>query len=442
MLTKEIECSIEYGEANQELCPNGQCSIVKTASERPDIFNGIRIKKNHAYLYVIAMGAGDYFGENKNGDFFWEKDLIQYYKKFLNAGIFVQHDNKDPNKSIGKVLKAEYNNKMHRVELVLEIKKELAPTIYDAISQGQRIAVSMGVKVPTESCSYCGQITKGSIANRCEHLKYHMHEIMPNGVKVFAINHPPLNFFDISVVRKPADHQGYALFQKVASYNEEGYVEDTQNLSISEKVAGLRKIAELTKRFGAVAAYNPLSFERITKLRSIPKDLLRNFLIEKEIVLHPAEYLGVFASDLDKEAYDILSSGLAKDRELSVDLLRDFHEKAFSQPKTHIKVASYKDEMLNYLEHRDLLMKTAVINRGDDIDSFGNKEIQQRTSKRYPFGFHKFALIRAKLSNGDVVAYTPKKFLDLMDAALRDGVVKEITGVFPNGVEAKLYSND
>ena len=447
MLTKYIDAQVEYMEANKELCPNGQCSIVKTAQERPqDIFDGVKIKKNHAYLYVIAMGAGDVYGENKNGDFFWEKDLIQYHKKFLNAGVFIQHDNKDPNKSIGKVLKAIYNHKMHRVELLIEIKKELAPHIYEAIELGQRIAVSMGVKVPAESCSYCGKVTKGSIANRCEHLKFYMHQIMPNGVKVFAINHPPLNFFDISIVRKPADHQGYALFQKVASVEE---LNDDLNKeatfsysSMKDKVAGLKKLAELTKRIDALAAYNPLSFQRISELRATPKPLLENFLRSNDILLHPAEYLAIFRGDITPQDYERLIAGFDRP-----SIIRFFDEvikrakKLGAKRPPVVKLAHSMNEAMEYLLTREFLMKHASTSE-TDIDSFGNKRLKLKyTDYQRALGFNRFALLKVKHTNGETLAYQAVWPFNNIDEFLDSDTIYAIYGVLPNGTEIVITKN-
>ena len=39
-------------------------------------------KEGHTFILVIAMGAGEYFGCNKNSEFFPEKDLKLQYKNF------------------------------------------------------------------------------------------------------------------------------------------------------------------------------------------------------------------------------------------------------------------------------------------------------------------------------------------------------------------------
>ena len=438
MLYKRFEVEVEYAEA-EKTCPNGICSIVKTAEVKPDVFNDVKLKKNHAYLYVIAMGAGEYYGPNKNGDFFREKDLIQYYPKFLNAGVFIQHDNKDPNKSIGKVLKAEYNKKMHRVELLLEIKKDLAPAIYNAIEQGQRIAVSMGVKVPEESCSICGKITKDSLANRCEHLKYHLKEILPDGRQVYAINHPPLNFFDISIVRVPADAQGYALFQKTASLNQSKH----SIRGLGNKV-GLQKLAELVKRIDAMEVYNPLTYPEIRELRATPRDILKAFLISNDIVLKPSEYIAIGNPMVGPSEYDFLTNCGIDTGEGFLKLIEAIQNTpSIIIERRIIKVAEFtpNTETLRKIKSRDELVKIAV-----KEDIFGHRDIISEpveTPKalhiyRRFFRNSRFAQIKFNFTNGDSITHAPDD-IDLLLPFVEDsGVVESIYGIMPNGVEVVL----
>ena len=193
--------------------------LTKEASaESIQFFNNLTPKKNHIYLLVIAMTASEYYSANKNGDYFYEKDLKRNYKDFEKSGIFWNHDNKDPSKSAGTVIKSFYNDKMHRVELVLEIPKENARHLPDAIQEGRPIAVSMGLKVPQEWCSICGHKTMHSYANRCEHLKFMMNTILHDGRKVFAICGSDFKLFDISIVIRPADKIAYTMMTKTASH--------------------------------------------------------------------------------------------------------------------------------------------------------------------------------------------------------------------------------
>ena len=189
----------------------------EASAESVDYFNELQAEPGHLYFLVVAMTAGEFYGSNRNGDYFKERDLNKKYKMFENAGVFWNHDNKDPSKSFGKVLKSFWNDKMKRIELVIDVPEEKARYLKDYIDQGKPISVSMGLKVPQEWCSICGHETKHSYANRCEHLKFMMNSVLHDGKKVYAISGSNFSIFDISFVFRPADRTAYAMLTKSAS---------------------------------------------------------------------------------------------------------------------------------------------------------------------------------------------------------------------------------
>ena len=59
------------------------------------------------YLHINAMGAGEYYGSNKNADFFPEEQLKKYHKTFEETGyVYRHHINKDPAKSMGQAIRS------------------------------------------------------------------------------------------------------------------------------------------------------------------------------------------------------------------------------------------------------------------------------------------------------------------------------------------------
>ena len=64
-------------------------------------------------------------------------------------------------------------------------------------------------RVPFDICSICDNRAK-TTKEYCEHLRYNMKQMLPDGRKVKAINYKPL-FFDISFVRKGADPTAFTL---------------------------------------------------------------------------------------------------------------------------------------------------------------------------------------------------------------------------------------
>lgn len=204
-------------------------SITKHASVGSDYFKTITPIPGHSIVYVLAVSAWESYGENKNGDGFpefpyketanppWiaaDDVLTQHYKSFEQFGYnYRHHQNKDPNKSVGKVMKAFWNPPMHRVELLIDLDNAKAPDLAERIAAGEFPPVSMGTRVSYDVCSACGNRSP-TRAEYCEHLKFQMREVLPNGQKVAALNPKP-KFFDLSWVFKPADVMAY-MMKKVA----------------------------------------------------------------------------------------------------------------------------------------------------------------------------------------------------------------------------------
>jgi len=246
----------------------------KTASEASDYIQTVKPIPGKSVVLVLAMGAYETYGLNRNGDGFNEHPyrlghkpacghqdcaspsgwvgrgelLTDHYKSFEEFGkIYKHHQNKDPNKSYGDVLKAFWNPQMHRVELLLGLDNEKAPDLVERIADGEYPAVSMGCKIKYDVCTICGHRAP-TRAQYCDHLKFSMRQVMPSGLQAGALNPTP-KFFDISFVIKPADQTGYML-KKVAEYShttrtsaELGEVIDR----IEEKRAAIRKVSELEK---------------------------------------------------------------------------------------------------------------------------------------------------------------------------------------------------
>lgn len=166
----------------------------------------LKPEKNKIYVLVNAMGASEFFGPNINGDAFSEEVLRKYHPTFVsNALPFMHHINKDPKKSYGRVLCSDYNDTMHRVELVIEYDDRLDTKYLEKINNGDLVTVSMGCRVPYDICSICMHKAE-SPDMYCEHLKSSpgIGRMLPDGRRAFAINTEP-TFFDISIVTVPAD---------------------------------------------------------------------------------------------------------------------------------------------------------------------------------------------------------------------------------------------
>lgn len=145
--------------------------LTKTASEAADYLATVEPRPGHSLVLVLALGAFERYGLNRNADGFNEhpykvgqrplcghdacydpagwigpKDIIsQHYQTFEQYGKFYKHhQNNDPAKAVGDVIKAFWNASMHRVELLTAINNKLAPDIAERIADGAFPAVSMG----------------------------------------------------------------------------------------------------------------------------------------------------------------------------------------------------------------------------------------------------------------------------------------------------------
>ncbi len=197
-----------------------------------DFVRAIRPTASGVYVLVNALGAGEYWGSNVNGDLFPEKGLIHSppdwegllvnpdrarevgvawpygYPTFMGAYPYKHHVNKDPSRAFGRVELATWNPQMHRVELVVYLDRALcaqfdATDVINRIDNGEYPDVSMGCKVPYDVCTICEHKSK-TPEDYCQHASMMMNKILPDGRKVAVRNDFP-KFFDISFVFIGAD---------------------------------------------------------------------------------------------------------------------------------------------------------------------------------------------------------------------------------------------
>lgn len=231
--------------------------------------DSLRPRDNAQYVLVNAMGASEYYSSNSNGDAFTESSLIHCpddwtgdpvldrdkgknwaygFPTFYNAKAFAHHRNKQADKGLGDVELASWNPHMRRVELVVRVDKDRCQAFdgqgtWDKLKSGQYCDVSMGTRVPFDTCSVCldvplyreawstfdpqkykspgeailefhkrlrardGVGIRGLSITRkdyCPHCIHEMNRIYPDGRKVFVYNDFP-RFFDISFVFIGAD---------------------------------------------------------------------------------------------------------------------------------------------------------------------------------------------------------------------------------------------
>jgi hypothetical protein len=228
-------------------------------------------------VLLTALGAHEYWGQNVNGDRFYEASLkndgTDYgYKTFLsNANYFTHHVNRDPALAKGKVLATVWNDKAKRVELVVGINPELDTEAASMLDNGEPLCFSMGARLPYDMCTVCSNKAR-TRAEYCDHLRYQMNQIDPTTGILVGANNPFPKFFDISRVLIPADKTAY-MWEKIAHASnnplakvgsaqlaEESVRQHLQGRDL-QKTASVTKAAELRKRIVAVS--HPGAVERL-----------------------------------------------------------------------------------------------------------------------------------------------------------------------------------
>ena len=139
-MLKVLTNSFDFGELSCQILVPG-APLTKRASKINEFLKTVEAEEGKTKLLVLAMGAGESYGPNRNGDFFHEHDLVEHHPTFeKHARWYKHHQNKDPNKSYGKVAKSFYNNTMKRVELLCEIDNAKNPELVKRANAGEDIA--------------------------------------------------------------------------------------------------------------------------------------------------------------------------------------------------------------------------------------------------------------------------------------------------------------
>lgn len=270
-----ILTQIKIGERGR-LIGNDRLTFEKRAGARfVHELDKIEAAPGEELIHLLAVGATEFYGPNRNGDGFKAAACRRSHPTFVkHAKFYRDHLSRDPSKSYGIVKLSDYNEAMHRIELVcaLNATKEaalrngglIADRELEKLARKQDIPVSMGCGVPFDVCSYCQNKAPtrkeycDDVANgghcKAGGLKHNMGrtvEVDGDLHQLHADNTFP-KFGDISHVFRGADRIAYVsgLLKAAAA--------------AGRVVSG----AELAEAFGMHAHYNPIAFSDVHLLPS------------------------------------------------------------------------------------------------------------------------------------------------------------------------------
>ena len=238
----------------------------KCASSVSDGWGKIDPIKGHTLIHLIALGAHEKTGRNRNADSWREKVLRQKHGTFKTHGSLYHNHLAEEGKEEGFVHKTAFNEDMGRAELIIAANNDKCAAWLGDVEKGKPVSFSMGFKCthPGDECSICGNFA-AKREDYCKHLKknasapYGLNRILPDGRACFAFNDAGF-FNDISKVPIGADQIAMGL-RKVASLSSDeviGGAELAEQYFIHHsdvdhgKVAIVLKLADIEKRIESI----------------------------------------------------------------------------------------------------------------------------------------------------------------------------------------------
>lgn len=213
--------------------------VKRAGAEFAHHFDQVKFAADEIPIHLLAIGATEFYGPNRNADGFTCDTCRRKHKTFEKyAKFYRDHINKDPARSYGHVKLSAWHEPMKRIELLCALNAAqsaadrnggfVADREMDKLANQQDIAVSMACRVPNDVCSGCGNRARtrdeycDSIENggTCKEggLKHNLGRLLKSGHILHADNPDP-TFFDISHVFRPADRIAFVMgrLEKAAS---------------------------------------------------------------------------------------------------------------------------------------------------------------------------------------------------------------------------------
>jgi hypothetical protein len=283
--------------------------------------------KDQTDLHIIAVGAYEGTGFNRNGDCFRDHWCEKNAHYFLDSDRCVHrhHKNKPEDPKYGNVKAAAYNKGMQRIELVVGLDNDKCGDILAEQEKVGHTNWSMASKQAHDICTWCNH-KASTDEDRCSHIPDKIGEINKEG-QMCGMDNPNPRWFEISYVRRPADRIGMSL-QKCASERAlkpmltrdylqiyTGFSEPT-DLLISKKASDkrrlLQKCSEIEKHITAIGKEldkvikpvetTKLAADYVDVLRTGSPDKIFKRAAEHGVIFSPENFAQYLFGDRVKEA--------------------------------------------------------------------------------------------------------------------------------------------
>ena len=330
-------------------------------------FEDYDLQPGHTLIHLTPVVASELYSCNVNGDGFTKNACRNFHDTFLAAHKFLEHDNQDPQKGTGRPVKTAYNEKLARIELLVDIENAKNEQLLQKLASGKPADWSMACKIDWDECNYpgcgnratspkgpCDQPADVPSAGYCKHAKNMLGALLDDGHRVFVDNPHP-HFFDISEVKTPAEVVARTMqYRKAASAaTTMGGAELAARMGLDgplftrvslphefgPKLAIAQKLAEIEKQIPAGQAQHILSIAP-----GVPRSTNKTRTQVKELVKKCA-------------SIDLVLKAL-RAQEIILDI-SDFVAITGDDPQLAKEASEYMPRLFNYLNARALLHDTA-----------------------------------------------------------------------------------
>jgi hypothetical protein len=284
-------------------------------------------------VHWLAVGAYETFGANRNADAFDAHTCRTQHNTFCKYGhYFRSHDNKNPAKSYGRIIKSAFHEPMQRIELLIGLNGTeeaarangglLARDEIEKLAAGKDLDGSMACIVNHDVCSHClnkaaskqeycdvkpVHLPGGRVVPACSGFgcKDGLTKVAADGRMQFVYN-PNARFFDFSGVVRKADRIASSMgLLKAASVSDDSRLALTvpEELLLADRawsstaraqVKLANTLAELERDTARYAPYDMgLRTGPIVLFPDAPPATIFRALADEQIVLDAGDWLTV-----------------------------------------------------------------------------------------------------------------------------------------------------